>query len=75
MERYENRSGRSNVNSFEIDNDSIKVAFKDGSVYLYNYASTGVLDVERMKQLAVSGSGLNGFIGKVVKKRYAAQLR
>lgn len=75
MERYKNLGGNSAVAGYELGADSIKVQFSDGSVYLYNYQSTGSNDIEHMKQLAIAGRGLNSFISTVVKKRYASKLR
>jgi hypothetical protein len=75
MERYKNLGGNSAVVAYEIGNDSIKVQFNDGSLYLYNYASAGSSNIEQMKSLAIAGSGLNSFIGRVVKKGYASKLR
>lgn len=73
MEHYRNFSGKSGVIAYEIGGDFIKVQFKDGHVYLYNYASTGGQNVEMMKSLAIAGSGLNSFIGRVVKKNFASK--
>ena len=75
MEHYKNLGGDSGVVAYEIGNDSITVQFRDGSVYLYNNQSTGSSNIERMKSLAISGQGLNSFIGRVVKKGYASKLR
>ncbi len=75
MEQYRNLGGNSGVTAYEIGSDFIKVMFKDGSLYLYNYESTGQQDVETMKELATAGTGLNSFISSKVRKRYAAKLR
>jgi hypothetical protein len=75
MEQYRNLGGNSGVTEFEIGSDFIKVMFKDGSLYLYNYATTGQQDVETMRELATGGTGLNSFISSKVRKRYAAKLR
>lgn len=75
VQRYLNRGGNSNVANYSIEADSITVQFKDGSMYLYNYSSTTVAGVENMKQLAVNGIGLNSYISRVVRKRYARKLR
>ena len=72
---YLNRGGNSGVAFYSIESDSITVQFKDGSVYLYNYSSTSISGVEHMKQLARNGVGLNSYISRVVKKRYARKLR
>jgi hypothetical protein len=74
MDRYKNLGGDSGVIAYEIGIDFIKVQFSDGSIYLYNYQSTGASDIEEMKRLAVAGQGLNSFISRIVKKRYAARL-
>lgn len=73
--RYLNRGGNSNVAYYSIGADSITVQFNDGSVYLYNYASTTVSGIEHMKQLANNGVGLNSYISRIVRKRYARKLR
>lgn len=75
MHRYKNLSGQSNVVFYEFGSDFIKVQIGDGSVYLYNTQSTGSADITEMQRLAVAGSGLNSFISRVVKKRYARKLR
>lgn len=71
MEPYKNLNGDSGVAGFENGSDYIRVQFKDGSVYLYTYASAGSSNIEEMKRLAVAGRGLNSFINKNVRKRYA----
>ncbi|TSJ41660.1 hypothetical protein [Fluviicola chungangensis] len=75
VQRYLNRGGNSNVANYSIEGDSITVQFKDGSMYLYNYFSTGVAGVEQMKRLAVNGMGLNSYISRFVRKQYARKLR
>ena len=75
MERYKNLGGDSGVSAYEIGDDFVKVQFNDGSLYLYNYQSAGSDNIEQMKQLAIDGRGLNNFIGRIVKKRYASKLK
>jgi hypothetical protein len=75
MERYRNIGGNSGIRSYEIGTDSIAIEFSDGGRYLYNNQSAGSFNIERMKVLAISGRGLNSFIGTVIKKRYASKLR
>lgn len=75
MVRYGNLAGNSGVYAYEIGDNSVKVEFKDGSIYLYNYHSTGSYNIEHMKQLAVRGQGLNSFINTTVRKNYASKLR
>ena len=68
MERYKNLGGDSAVVAYEIADNSIKVQFRDGSLYLYNYQSAGADNIEHMKGLAIAGQGLNSFISRVVSK-------
>ena len=73
MEHYKNIGGDSDVSAYEISDESIKVKFKDGCVYLYTYQSAGSANIERMKSFAAFGQGLNGFINKNVRKKYASK--
>lgn len=75
MERYKNLSGKSGVHSYEIGGDCIEVQFNDRAAYLYDYESAGSGNIEKMRQLAKKGIGLNTFINKYVKKNYARKLR
>lgn len=74
METYSNLNGKSGIRSYEIGLDSIKIMFTSGSVYLYDYAVTGIEKVEHMKELALEGIGLNKYISQVIKKTYALRL-
>ncbi|SIT35270.1 conserved hypothetical protein [Paraburkholderia piptadeniae] len=75
MPRYRDVSGRSGVVAYETSPNAILVGFKDGKVYLYDYATPGWQDVEKMKRLAVRGRGLSTYISQVVRDRYAKRLR
>lgn len=75
MQRYANRGGDSGVIGFEIDDQSILVEFSDRSRYLYTYGATGRSNVEKMKDLARRGEGLNEFINRHVRKKYARKVR
>ncbi len=70
MEKYKNISGKSAISEYKIGLDFIEVKFFDGEVYLFNYKSTGVSNVEQMKQCAESGSGLCTFINTKIKNKY-----
>ena len=70
MQPYQNNSGRSNIDAFEIGPDFVKVAFSNGKTYTYTYNSVGQEVVDQMKTLASSGSGLNGFINQYAKESY-----
>ncbi|HOM61620.1 MAG TPA: hypothetical protein PLP49_09360 [Anaerohalosphaeraceae bacterium] len=71
MKPYRDVNGDSGVSGYEDGSDYIRVQFKEGSVYLYTYASAGFQNIEQMKKLAAAGDGLNAFINKNVRKRYA----
>ena len=75
MNWYKNLRGNSNVTAYEIANDSIKVQFNDGGLYLYNYSKPGMRYVNKMKQLALNGTGLNGLISSEIKKNYYLKLK
>ncbi len=63
MKPYANRGGNSNIQSYEIGSDFIAVKFKGTPrIYIYSYGSSNSTDVERAKQLAEAGSGLNSHI-------------
>jgi nucleotidyltransferase-like protein len=70
MERYQNHSGDSGIVAYQLGATSIAVKFADGDLYLYTYESAGAQNVERMKQLAVSGQGLSSFISAKARDKY-----
>jgi hypothetical protein len=70
MQPYKNLDGNSGVSDYQIGEDRITVRFTDGNEYLYTYTSAGSINIEKMKELAISGRGLNGFINTTVKKKY-----
>ena len=71
MKPYANLSGSSGVIAYEDGPDWICVQFSNGSTYLYTYQSAGPENVEKMKQLARQGQGLNSYINRYVKYGYA----
>ena len=75
MIRYENQGGSSGIVGYQTGPDRIAVMFRDGWGYLYDYASAGRGAVERMKSLAAAGRGLNGYINRAVRNRYALKER
>ena len=66
MKSYANLGGKSSVESYEYGPDYIAVRFKAGDTYTYSYDGAGKENVDHMKELADSGSGLNSFIRKNV---------
>lgn len=75
MERYRDSTGNSGIAAYAIAKNSIEVEFKDGGLFLYDVRSTGRANIEEMKKLARAGNGLNTFINRFVRDRYAAKLR
>ena len=75
MQNYKDIGRDSGIGGYEVGPDSITVQFKNGGVFLYTYASAGSKAIETMKQLAAKGDGLNTYINKYTKSRYALRLR
>lgn len=79
MEPYKNLSGQSNVANYQIGGDQIIVGFAASKYsgpmyYKYTYAASGQNAIDRMKQLALAGSGLNSYINtSPVKTQYVAK--
>ena len=70
MERYSNISGNSPITNYKIEDDKIIVWFKSGKSYSYSYRKAGRSNVEQMKKLAKSGSGLSAYITRNVRNDY-----
>lgn len=70
MKIYKDIDGDSGVVAYEYGNDYIRVQFKTGSPYTYNYDSAGRHHIEKMKELADAGDGLNAYINYNVKYNY-----
>jgi len=71
MQKYADINNDSGVDSFEINDTSIIVWFKDNSrSYTYSYGVAGSNHVENMKKLAIAGDGLNSYIHHNVKFKY-----
>jgi hypothetical protein len=75
MRHYGDSTGESRVRAFEFSADGITVEFSDGTIYRYDHATTGLANVQQMKQLALSGKGLNGYIDRYARRNYAIRLR
>ena len=74
MNRYKNLGNNSGVAAYEIADNSITVQFNDGGLYLYTDSKPGKRQVDKMKQLAIKGSGLNSLISREIKKNYYLKL-
>lgn len=72
MQKYADINNDSGVDSFEIKDTSITVWFTKGAhkPYTYSYNLAGQNHVDRMKQLALTGDGLNAYINHNVKFKY-----
>lgn len=75
MNYYKNLGGGSSVVAYEMGLGEITVQFSDGWFYLYTTQSAGAANISEMQHLASLGSGLNSFIGRVVRKGYARKWR
>ena len=75
MEPYRDWDQDSGVRAFEVSDGQIDVQFRSGAIYRYTSASAGPENLNRMVDLARAGEGLNSFINRVVRKRYAAKLQ
>lgn len=64
MQPYNDIDNDSNIEAFEIGDDSISVRFFDGRIYVYTYQSAGASHIEEMKRLAHAHDGLNAYINK-----------
>lgn len=73
MQRYQNLSLESGVESYEIGHGSIIVKFVSGWIYEYTDATTGKENILQMQKLAISGRGLNTFINQNVKLGYKSK--
>jgi len=63
MQKYSDINGDSGVVRYELGDTFIRVHFnKTFKIYTYSYSSAGIEKVERMKQLAQAGDGLNSYI-------------
>lgn len=74
MTPYRDWDHDSGSRSYDIGSSHMDVQFKDGAVYRYTALSAGRANLDRMVVLARAGDGLNEFINRAVKKRYAERL-
>lgn len=75
MKRYADLNGNSAVAAYELGEDSIKLRFNDGRVYLYDADSSGAEHVTAMRRLAEAGRGLATYLNKYVRDNYARKIR
>jgi hypothetical protein len=73
MTVYRNEGGKSGVAGYELGEDSITILFTSGTRYHYTVESCGRESIDAMKKLAEAGRGLNSFIGRQVRDKYASR--
>lgn len=71
MVRYKNKSGNSNITAFQRGPNFIVVRFGNKMDYTYTHESAGEEHINAMKELALSGQGLSGYISRNVRNDYA----
>lgn len=70
-ENYKDINSDSNIDSYQIAENYIEIKFRRTyDVYKYSYSSAGKNNVEKMKELARCGDGLNSYIMCNCKKLY-----
>jgi len=73
MVSYKNLNGNGGVSAYETGDDFIRLRFgKERKAYLYNYSKPGKKHVDKMKKLAISGTGLTTYVNQYVRDNYAA---
>jgi len=71
MEIYLNLNGNSGISRYSINSTSIRIQFKtNAKVYVYSNSRPGQSHVNNMKQLAISGSGLQTYINKYIRTNF-----
>lgn len=73
MKKYQDINGDSGISTYEYNEESISIKFKNDKIYEYHASNIGPSHISKMKQLADSGDGLNAYINTnpVVKKGYS----
>ena len=74
MHAYRNIGGNSGIVAYVAGADFVSVQFHDGWMYTYTTASAGEVNIMMMKRLAASGRGLNAYINRYMRTRYAMKM-
>lgn len=64
MKKYK----KTGIDEYEIGEDFIKLKWRNGNYNTFNYESIGEEHIEKMKELAQEGNGLNKYYNNEVKK-------
>ncbi|MBO9635768.1 MAG: hypothetical protein J7578_21870 [Chitinophagaceae bacterium] len=70
MEHYLNKSGKSPITKFLIEDEKVTVWYNDDTSYSYSYARAGQPIVDKIRELALEGEGLATFISQSAKFLY-----
>ncbi len=73
MERYQNTSGQSGIEAFELGVGWIKIRFADGWLYTFTEDKVGRAPLIALQQFAVDGQGLNTYINQYVRDQYTTK--
>lgn len=74
LQPYRSVHGESGAIAYAAGRDYIVVQFKSEATYLYTYRSAGRSHIEAMKQRAVRGGGLSGYISRNTHEKYEKKL-
>ncbi len=74
MLRYKSKNEDAGVWAYETGADFIKLRFRDGRTYLYDYNKPGKIAVNKMKKLAATGKGLTTYVNQQVRENYSRKL-
>lgn len=72
--RYQDRSGNSGVEFYALGPRFVRLWFRDGKGYEYDFSKPGRAHVEAMKRLAEAGQGLATYVNQHVRDNYARRL-
>jgi hypothetical protein len=75
FETYGKPGRDTGVLRYALEPDAIHVQFRDGSIYVYDFAKTSREHVETMQRLAAAGAGLSTYISQHVHNRYTSKYR
>ena len=75
MTPYKDLNNNSGVRAYNIGQSHIDIEFKDGTIFRYTSITVGQVNLEKMAHLAREGVGLNTFVNRVVRDKYAAKLQ
>ncbi|MES2692247.1 MAG: hypothetical protein V4773_02160 [Verrucomicrobiota bacterium] len=71
---YRSRHPNPGIVRYALGPDYILIEFRSGDRYRYDHTAPGRSDVQSMKKLAASGTGLTTFINQNVRDNYSAKL-